>query len=174
MWELDHKESWVLKNWCLQIVMLEKTLESPLDSKEIKPVNPKGIQSWIFIGKIDVEAEAPILWCNTLHGQYNTGCEELTRWKRPWCWERLKAGGEGDDRGRDGWMASPTWWTWVWASSQKLVIDREAWRAAVHGVAKNWIWLSNWTELAFKSPAGLEITPAFKKCPREGQKKKFK
>ena len=64
---------------------------------------------WIFIGGIDAEAEAPILLA--------TWCKELTHWKRPWCWERLKAGGEGDDRWWDAWMASPTWWTWVWASS---------------------------------------------------------
>ena len=62
MWELDYKESWVLKNWCFWTVVLEKTLESPLDWKEIKPVNPKGNQSWIFIGRTDVEAETPILW----------------------------------------------------------------------------------------------------------------
>ena len=62
MWELDHKEVWVPKNWYFQIVVLEKTVENPLDSKEIKPVNPKGNQSWIFIGRTDVEAEAPILW----------------------------------------------------------------------------------------------------------------
>ena len=62
MWELDHKESWVLKNWCFWTLMLEKTLESPLDCKEIKPVHPKGDQSWIFIGRIDAEAETPILW----------------------------------------------------------------------------------------------------------------
>ena len=62
MWELDHKESWVLKNWCFWIVLLEKTLESPLDSTEIKPVNPKGNQSWIFIRRIETESEAPILW----------------------------------------------------------------------------------------------------------------
>ena len=64
--------------------------------------------------------------------------EELTQWKRPWCWERLRAGGEGDDRGWDGRMASPTQWTWVWVDSQELVMDMEAWRAAVHGVAKSW------------------------------------
>ena len=108
MWELDQKESWELKNWCFWTVVLEKTLESPLDCKEIQPVHPKGDQSWQFIGKH---------WCwswsaNTLV----TWCKELARWKRPWCWERLKAGGEGDERGWDGWMASPTWWTWVWAS----------------------------------------------------------
>ena len=62
MWELDHKQSWVLKSWCFQTVVLEKSLESPLDSKEIKPVNPKGNQSWIFTGRTDVEAEATILW----------------------------------------------------------------------------------------------------------------
>ena len=62
MWELDHKESWALKNWCFWAVVLEKTLESPLDHKEIKPVNPQGNQSWIFIGRTDAEAETPILW----------------------------------------------------------------------------------------------------------------
>ena len=62
MWELDRKEGWVPKNWCFQTVVLEKTLEGPLDCKEIKPVNPKGNQSWIFIGKTDAEAEAPIFW----------------------------------------------------------------------------------------------------------------
>ena len=62
MWELDHKESWALKNWCFWAVVLEKTLESPLDYNEIQPVNPKGNQSWIFIGRTDAVAEAPILW----------------------------------------------------------------------------------------------------------------
>ena len=103
MWELDYKESWALKNWCFWIVVLEKTFESPFGCKEIKPVNPKGNQSWIFIRRTDVEAEIPIL--------------SPPDAKRPWSWERLKAGGEGDDRGWDGWRASPTRWTWVWASS---------------------------------------------------------
>ena len=107
---LDHKEDWELKNWCFWNVVLEKTIESPLDRKEIKPVNPKGNQSWIFIGRIDAEAEAPILWSPDAKSW-------LTHGKRLWCWERLKAGGEGDDRGWDGWMASPVRWTWVWASS---------------------------------------------------------
>ena len=75
-----------------------------------QPVNPKGHQSWIFIGRTDAGAETP----NTLA----TWCEELTHWKRPWCWEKLKAEREGDDRGWDGWMASPIWWTWVWVSSR--------------------------------------------------------
>ena len=97
MWELDYKQS-----WCFWTVVLEKTLESPLDCKEIDAIHPKGNQSWIFIGRTDAEAETPIL------------CPPDAR---PWFWERLKAGGEGDDRGCDGWMASPTQWTWVWASS---------------------------------------------------------
>ena len=109
MWELDYKQSWAPKNWCFWTVVLEKTLESPLDCKEIQSVHPKGDQSWVFIGRTDVEAETS----NTLATWY----EELTHWKRPWCWERLRAGGEGDDRGWDGWMASPTQWTWVCVDS---------------------------------------------------------
>ena len=108
MWELDHKESWALKNWCFWTVVLQKTLERPLDFKEIKPVSPKGNQPWIFIGRTDAEAETSVLWPlytkNWLIGKDS----EV---------ERLTAGGEGDDRGWDGWMASPTRWIWVWASS---------------------------------------------------------
>ena len=84
---MDHKAGWVPKNWCFWILVLEKTLESSLDSKDIKPVSPKGNQPWIFIGKTDAEAEAPIL---------ATWYEEITHWKRPWCWEWLKARGKGD------------------------------------------------------------------------------
>ena len=109
MWELDYKEGWAPKNWCFWTVVLEKTLESPLDCKEIQPVHPKGNQSWLSIGRTDVEAETPILWPSD-------GKSWLIG-KRPWCWERLRAGGEGDDRGWDGWMASPTQWTWVWVNS---------------------------------------------------------
>ena len=93
---LDHKKA-VLNNWCFWTVVLEKTLESPLDHKEIKPVSPRGNYSWIFI-----ERRCWSWSSNTLA----TWCRELTHLKRPWCWERLKAGGEGDDRGWDGWVAS--------------------------------------------------------------------
>ena len=108
MWELDYKENWAPKNWCFWTMVLEKTLESPLDCKEIQPVHPEGDQSWVFIGRTDAEAETPLLWP-----------PDAKNWlmKRPWCWERLKAGGEGDNRGWDGWMASLTWWTWIWVSS---------------------------------------------------------
>ena len=105
IWELDRKEGWVPKNWCFQTMVLEKTLESSLDCKEIQPVHPKGNQSWIYIGRTDAEAEIWILWA--------------PNWKRPWCWERLRAGGEGGDREWDGWMASLTQWAWVWASSAR-------------------------------------------------------
>ena len=74
-----------------------------------------------------------------------TWCAELTHWKRPWCWERLKARGEGDDSRRDGWMASPTQWTWVWVDSRSWWWTREAWRAAVHGVTKSQTRVSDWT-----------------------------
>ena len=77
-----------------------------------------------------------------------TWWEELTHWKRPWCWEGLRAGGEGGDTGWDGWMASLTQWTWVWVNSG-TGIGQGAWHAAVHGVAKSWIRLSDWTELNF-------------------------
>ena len=108
MWELDCEESWAPKNWCLWTVVLEKTLESLLDSKKIQPIHPKGDQSWVFIGRTDVEGET-----NTLA----TWCEELTHLRRPWCWEGLRARGEGDDKGWDDWMDSPTVWTWVWVGS---------------------------------------------------------
>ena len=109
MWELDYKESWAPKNRCFWTGVLEKTLESPLDCKEIQPVHPKGDQSLLFIGRTDAKVETPILW--------PPDAEELTHWKRPFFWERLKAG-EGDNRGWDGWMASPMRWTWVWVSSR--------------------------------------------------------
>ena len=109
MWELDSKESWAPKNWWFWTLVLEKTLESPLDCKEIQPVHPKGNQSWIFTERTDVEAETPILW--------PPDAKSWLIWKRPWCWERLRAGGEGEDRGWDGWIASPTQWTWLWVNS---------------------------------------------------------
>ena len=98
LWELDHKEGKVPKNWCFWTVVLEKTPESPLDSKEIKLVNFKGNRPWILIGRADAEADAPILW--------PPDGKQPTRWKRPSFWERLKAEGEEGNRGWDGWMAS--------------------------------------------------------------------
>ena len=97
-------KSWAQKSWCFWTVVLEKTLESPLDSKEIQPGHPKEISpGWCWSWNSNTLA----IWCR-----------ELTHLKRPWCWERLRAGGEGDDRGWDGWIASLTQWTWVWVNSE--------------------------------------------------------
>ena len=140
MWE-DCEESWAPKNWCFWTVVLEKTLESPLDCKEIQPVYPKGDQSWVFIGRTDAEAEA-----NTLA----TSWKELTHWKRPWFWEGLGAGGEGDDGAWDGWTASPTRWTWVWVNSRSWWWIRRPgvlWFMGSPSVGHNWATELNWTEL---------------------------
>ena len=118
MWVLDHKEGLAPKNWCFWTMVLQKTLESPLDCKEIQPVHPKVLNiQYIEYSTLNIQWKD---WCwswssNTLA----TWCKQPTHWKRPWCWERLKAGGEGDNRGWGGWMASPTQWTWVWASSRR-------------------------------------------------------
>ena len=133
MWVLDHKEGWAPKNWCFWIVVLIKTLENPLYCKEIKPVNPKENQQWIFNGRTDAEPEALVLWPPD---------KVLTHWKRPWCRERLRAKGEGGGRGWDGEMVSLTQWTWVWVNWE-VVKDREAWWAAVHRVSKSWTQLND-------------------------------
>ena len=119
MRELDHTESRAVKNLCFWTVVLEKTLESPLDCKEIKPVNPKGNQSWIFIGRTDAEAKSPILWPLDVKNWLLGKDPDSIR-------ARMKAGGEGDDRGWDG--SLPTQRTWVWASSQSW------WRPGKSGV----------------------------------------
>ena len=102
----DHKEGWALTNWCFWTVVLEKILESPLESKDIKPVNPKGNQSWTFIGRTD--AEATVLWPPDAKG-WLTG-------KTPML-EKIEGRRRRGNRGWNGWMASPTQWTWLWASS---------------------------------------------------------
>ena len=109
MWELDYKEGWALKNWCFWTVVLEKTLESPLDCKEIQAVHPKGDKSWVFIGRTDIEAETPILWPPDL--------KSWVIWKDPDAgkdWRREEKGTIEDEM---GWMTSLTQWTWVWVNS---------------------------------------------------------
>ena len=142
MQELDSEESWGPKNWCFWTVVLEKTLESPLDYKEIQPVHSKGDQSWVFIGGTDVKS-----WnSNTLA----TWCEELTHWKRAWCWEGLGAGGEGDDRGWDGWMTSPTRWTWVCVDSGSWWWTGRPGMLRFMGsqrVGHDWATELNWTDI---------------------------
>ena len=137
MWELDHKENWVSKNLCFWTMVLEKTLESPLDCKEIKPVHPKGNQSWIFIGSTDAEAETPILWPPDAKSQLIGKDPEAGK-----DWRQEEKGMPEDEM--VGWHH--------WFNGHELfrlweLMDREFWRAAVHGVAKCRTRLSNWTEL---------------------------
>ena len=142
---------WLLcgKNWCFLTMVLEKTLESPLDSKEIQPVNPKKISFEYSLERLIWSWSSNILatWCN-----------EMILWKRTWCWVRLKVGGEGDDRRWDGWTASPTKWTWVWASSGSWWWTGKPGVLQSMGSLQSPTRLSDWTELSGFSQAPRSLS----------------
>ena len=165
MWELDHKESWALKNWCFWTAVLETTLESPLDCKEIKPVNPKGNQSEYSLEELTLKLKLQYF------GHLMQRTDSLVR---PWCWARLKAGGEGDDRGWDSRMASPTQWIGLWVNSGSWSWTGKPgvlWFMGSQEIGQNWTELSKdyitimypaWGQ--FLLPENFLANPVILKC----------
>ena len=173
MWELDYKESWAPKDWCFWTVVLEKTLETPWTARQsnqsiLKEISPSvHWKDWCWSWNSNTLA----IWC-----------KELTHWKRPWWWERLRAGGEGDNRGWDGWMASPTRWTRVWVNSGSW------WWTGKPGVLwfmgsprvghdwateLNWIELKIWSRSAFPHSLLSSVSSTFTGCFYELDNFKF-
>ena len=149
MWELDYKEGWVLKNWCFWTVVLDKILESPLDCKDIQPVHSKGNQSWVFIGRTDVEVETPILWPPHV--------ESWLIWKDP---DAGKDWGQEEKRMTEDEMvgSSLTRWTWVWVDSRSWWCTggpRVLWLIESQSVRHDWA-----TELNWKDRNGMDLTDA--------------
>ena len=148
MWELHYKESWVPNNWCFWTVVLEKTLESPLDCKEIHPVHPEGGKSWVFIRRTDVEFENPVLWLPDV--------KNWILWKDPDAgndWGQEEKGTKEDE--------TVGWHHWLngqgFGLIRELLMDREAWRGAIHGVVKCRTQQSDWIELNWRYGSNLTV-----------------
>ena len=137
MWELDHKEGWVLKNWCFWTVVLEKTLESPLDCREIQPVHPKGDQSWVFIGGTDVEAETPILWPpdakNYLIGKHAGAGKD---WR-----QEEKGMTENETVG---------WHHWLYGHEFEQTPEDSGGQRSLFVMSQSWTLVSNWTATKYQ------------------------
>ena len=150
MWELGYNESWAWKNWCFWTVVLKNTLESPLGCREVKPVHPKGNQSWVFIGRTDAEAETPVLWPTDV---------KWLIWKDPDAgndWRQEEKGMTG----WDGWVASLTQWTWVWVNSQELLMQGSLvccnqWGCKESDMAER----LNWTDKSCSCPFPFFLIP---------------
>ena len=136
MWELNHQEGWSPKNWCFWTVVLEKTFESPLDCKEIKPVTPKGNQPWIFLGRTDAETETPIFWPPDVKSQLIGKDPNAGNY-----WRQKKKG-----RGREwnGSIASLTRCTWIWTNSRRQWRTGKPGKLPAYGITKSQTWFSNW------------------------------
>ena len=159
MWELDCEESWVLKNWCFWTVVLENSWESLGLQGDL--TSPSWRRSVLSVHWKD--------WCWSWNSRtLATSCEELTHWKRPWCWEGLGAGGEGDDRGWDGWIASPTRGTWVWVNSRSWRWTGRPgvlWFMGSQRVGHDWVTELNWSEKKKKKTITMDARRYFKsKC----------
>ena len=136
MWELDNKKGWALQSWCFQTVVLEKTLESPLNCKEIQPVHPKGNQSWISIGRTDAEAETPILWShNVKNWLLGKDHEAGKHWRQEKKGRQMMQWLDGFTDSMDMSLSK----------LQELVMDREAWHAVLHGITMSGTQLRYWT-----------------------------
>ena len=140
MWKLDCEESWALKNWCFWTLVLEKTLESSLDGKEIQPVQSKRDRSWVFFGRNDAKAETPVLWPPHVKSWLIGKDSDAGR-----DWGKEEKGLTEDEMA--GWHHRLDGLTL--SELRELMMDREAWRAAIHGVSKSWTRLSDWTELSY-------------------------
>ena len=156
MWELNYKESWVSKNWCFWTVVLEKTLESPLDCKELQPVHPKGDYPGCSLEGLMLKLKL----------QYSGHLiQRADSFEKPWCWKRLKEWGEGDDRGWGSWMASPTQWTWVWVNSGSWWWTGKPCVLQSMG-SQSWTRLSDLDELNWKTSKRGTLRPLSDVCVR--------